>query len=103
MIFGDNTNTTLIGYVGPSQPDHVEYVAVEIFFAEDFDIGSLPKSVRAHPCMTIICTPKAKNAKNETGIKRLRRILKALEGRNVEVVMPYANSITEAEFFARYA
>jgi hypothetical protein len=52
--------------------------------------------------MTITCTPTAKNAKNETGIKRLRRILKALEGRNVKVVMPYANSITEDEFFARY-
>jgi len=103
MIAGDNTNTTLFGYIGPSQPHHTEYVAVQILFAENFDIGSLPKSVRAHPCMTINFTPKEGNTKNEAGFKRLRRIMKALEGRNVEVVMPYGNSITEAEFFARYA
>jgi hypothetical protein len=102
MLNEDHTTTTLIAYIGPSQTTHVEYVAAEIYFAEDFDINSLPKSVRAYPKMTITCTPTAKNAKNETGIKRLRRILKALEGRNVKVVMPYANSITEDEFFARY-
>jgi hypothetical protein len=53
--------------------------------------------------MTIECTPTAANPKNEAGIKRLRRILKSLEGCKVKVLMPYANSITEAEFFARYA
>lgn len=103
MIAGDNTNTTLFNYIGPSQPDHGEYVAVQIRFAEDFDISTLPKSVRAYPCMSINFTPKEGNAKNETGLKRLRRIMKALEGRNVEVVKRYANSLTEEEFFARYA
>lgn len=103
MVAGDNTNTTIFGYIGASDRYHSDYVAVHIRFAKDFDISSLPKSVRAYPCMTINFTPKAGNAKNETGFKRLRRIMKALEGRNIEVVMPFANSITEAEFYARYA
>jgi hypothetical protein len=99
----DNTETTLITYVGPSRPDDVEYVCVEIQFAKDFDLGSLPKSVRAHSWTTIKFTPTDKNPRNEAGIKRLRRIMKALEGRKVEVVNRYRNCITEDEFFARYA
>jgi hypothetical protein len=70
-------------------------------FAEDFDMSSLPKSVRAKRRMTIDCTPREGNVKNEAGVKRLRRILKALEGTPVEINMPYSNNITEEEFFAR--
>jgi len=99
----DRTTTTIITYSGPTKREHTNYAGVNISFAKDFDLESLPKSVRAHSCMRIDCTPKAENSKNETGIKRLRRILKALEGRNVKVLMPFTNSITEDEFFARYA
>jgi len=105
MYFGneDRTTTTVITYIGPTDRAHTDYVAVDICFAKDFDLESLPKSVRAYSSMTIVCTPTAGNPKNEAGIKRLRRILKSLEGCKVKVLMPYANSITEAEFFARYA
>jgi hypothetical protein len=99
----DRNKTTIITYSGPTKPEHTNFAAVHITFQSDFDIESLPKSVRAYPAMTIDCTPRAKNSKNETGIKRLRRILKALEGRNVKILMPFTNSITQEEFFARYA
>jgi hypothetical protein len=99
----DITTTTIITYCGPTERVRNNYAAVNITFQSDFDIESLPKSVRAYPAMTIDCTPKTGNSKNETGIKRLRRILKALEGRKVKVLMPFTNSITEEEFFARYA
>ena len=99
----DRSKTTILTYCGPTKPDHTEFAAVTISFALDFDLESLPKSVRARSGMTIDCTPRAGNSKNETGIKRLRRILKALEGRNVKVLMPFTNSITQEEFFARYA
>ena len=99
----DRTTTTLITYIGPTQREHNDYAAVDICFAYDFDLEGLPKSVRAYRSMTIRCTPTAGNSKNGAGIKRLRRILKALEGRKVKVLMPYATSITEDEFFARYA
>ena len=101
---GQNTDTdTLIAYVGPSQDAHGEYLAVEILFAETFDISGLPKSVRAKRMMWINCTPRDGNAKNEAGVKRLRRILKALDGTPVKVLQCYGNSITEAEFFKRAA
>ena len=99
----DTKTTTLISYIGPLTEDHPSYAAAKIFIAEDFDIASLPKSVRAHRLMTIDCTPRAENAKNETGIKRLRRILKALDQHKVKVITTYGNSLTEDEFFARYA
>ena len=103
MFTEDNTTQTLITYVGKASPEHSSYTAATIMFAEDFDMASLPKSVRAHRLMTINCTPRAGNKKNEAGIKRLRRILKALEGTKVKVIMPYGNSITEEDFFARSA
>jgi len=97
----DTKSQTLIAYVGPSTPEQANYLAAQIRFADDFDTASLPKSVRAYRRTTIDCTPRAGNQKNETGVKRLRRILKGLEGTKVKVVTPYANSITEKDFFAR--
>ena len=97
----DTKSQTLITYVGPSTPEHANYLAAEILFADDFDTASLPKSVRARRLMTIDCTPRADNQKNETGVKRLRSILKGLEGTKVKVITPYGNSITEEDFFAR--
>ena len=99
----DTINQTLIAYYGPSEADHSGYAAVMILFAEQFDMASLPKSARAHRLTTINCTPRSDNAKNETGIKRLRRILKGLDGHAVKVITPYGNSLSEEEFFARYA
>lgn len=97
----DTSAQTLITYVGPTSAEHSSYMAATILFAKNFDVASLPKSVRAHRLMTVRCTPTSGNEKNEAGIKRLRRILKALEGTTVKVIMPYSNSITEDEFFAR--
>ncbi len=99
----DTTTQTLIIYVGQTNAGHSSYTAAQIRFADNFDMASLPKSVRAHRLMTVNCTPTKGNEKNESGIKRLRRILKALEGTPVEVLMPHINSITENEFFARAA
>ena len=99
----DTTTTTLVEYIGPSAADHSSYLAAKIRFADNFDYTTLPKSVRAAQLMTINCTPKAGNTKNETGVKRLRRILKALEGTPIETRMSYSNSITEEEFFRRAA
>lgn len=96
----DTKTQTLISYVGKVSPEQHSYTAATILFADDFDIASLPKSVRAHRYMTVDCTPRRGNAKNEAGVKRLRRILKALEDTKVKVITPYANSITEEEFFA---
>lgn len=96
----DRTTQTLISYVGPTSAEHTAYLAASIRFADNFDLSALPKSLRAHRLMTVRCTPRNDNEKNEAGIKRLRRILKALEGTPVKVIMPYTNSITEQEFFA---
>jgi len=95
----DTATQTLITYVG-NLAGHSSYTAAKILFADNFDMASLPKSVRAHRLMTVNCTPTKGNEKNESGIKRLRRILKALEGTPVKVLMSSANSITEEEFFA---
>lgn len=105
MYIGDQDTkaTTVIQYFGPVTAEHSEYTGVTILFADDFDHKALPKSVRAHKMMTIDCTPRAGNELNETGIKRLRRILAALEGTPVVRTMPYGNSITEEEFFSRAA
>ena len=97
----DTKSQTLITYVGPSTPEQSNYLAATILFAEDFDTASLPKSARARRLMTIDCTPRADNQKNETGVKRLRSILKGLEGTKVKIITPYSNSITEEDFFAR--
>lgn len=94
----DTKTTTLIAFFG--KPELNSYIGAEILFADDFDYEALPKSVRAHKMMTINCSRRAGNEKNEAGLKRLRRIQKALEGHKVEVVMCYGNSITEEEFFA---
>lgn len=100
-VGNENTSTqTLITYVGRNDETHHKYALAEILFADNFDMTSLPKSARARRITTIHCTPREGNAKNEAGIKRLRRILKALEGHNVKVLMPYANSVTEDEFFS---
>ena len=103
-IGSENTDTqTIIQYVGPKDASHTDYLAAMIYFSADFDLSALPKSVRAYRMMTVRCTPSASNEKNEAGIKRLRRILKALEGTPVKVTAPYSNSISEEEFFARAA
>ena len=99
----DTKTQTLIAYVGKTSPEQHNYTAAQIRFADDFDISSLPKIVRAYRSMTINCTPRNGNEKNEAGIKRLRRILKALEGTKVKIITPYGNSITEEEFFVRCA
>lgn len=104
MYVGDeDTKTqTLITYIGPTNTDP-ERLCAKILFADNFDMASLPKSVRAHRMMTVNCTPTIGNKKNEAGIKRLRRVLKALKGTPVKILMPYGNSITEADFFTRAA
>ena len=99
----DTRTTTLIEYVGPSSAEHSSYLADRILFGDNFDHNALPKSVRAAKMMTINCTPRADNVKNEAGMKRLRRILKALDGTPVLIRMPYGNSITAEEFFKRAA
>jgi len=92
-------NQTIISYVAPKNADDNAYSAAHIKFSSEFDIDSLPKSVRASRSMKIDCTPKGDNKKNETGIKRLCRVLKALEGTPVKVEMTYGNSVTKEEFF----
>lgn len=100
-VGNENTTTqTLISYTAPLDGEQNKYAGVSILFADDFDMSTLPKSVRAHKLTRIHCSPSKGNVKNEAGIKRLRRILKALEGHNVKVLMPYANSVTEDDFFA---
>lgn len=98
----DITTTTVINYVAPTMPHHDSYAMVCITFAEDFDWASLPKSARARRITRIDFTPNDSNPKNESGIKRLRTILKALEGSKVKVLGGYSNSVTEEQFLARY-
>jgi hypothetical protein len=103
-VGNENTATqTLITYVGPASAKDTGYLAATILFAESFDLSALPKSLRARRMMKVVCTPTSANEKNEEGIKRLRRILRALEGTPVKVIMPYGNSISEEDFFARAA
>lgn len=92
-------NVTAMTYIGPKQEDDPNYIAVMICFADDFDFDSLPKSVRARPTMTINFTGTDKNPKNEAGLKRLNRILEALEGKPVELEFGSENNLTQEEFF----
>lgn len=94
----DTKTQTIIQFIGARTG--TAYIAAKIYFADNFDHNALPKSVCARKMMTIDCTPRKDNAKNEAGLKRLHRILAALEGTSVVVDMPYANSITKEEFFA---
>jgi hypothetical protein len=88
----------MIQYIGPVTAEHTNYVAVHIRFADNFDLTALPKSANARRLMRIDFTARETNAKNEAGMKRLARILKALDGTPVKVGMPYGNSITAERF-----
>lgn len=93
----DTKTTTLIACVGPF--DGSNYTAAQILFAEDFDMSILPASLRARRFMTIRFSAVRGNEKNETGIKRLKRILKVLEAHQHKVIMPYQNSVTLEQLF----
>jgi hypothetical protein len=95
-------NETQVSFIAPVTPAHSNYVAVQIVFADGFNLETLPKWVRAHPMMTIDCTPREGNQKNEQGVKRLRRILEGLRGTSV-YEKKYSNTLPMEEWLERYA